>query len=72
MIENVEISGSQSIKLDQFLKWVGEADTGGIAKLMIKEGLVRVNGDLILTRGRILQEGDIVETENNKYKISYT
>jgi ribosome-associated protein len=48
------------IKLDQFLKWQGVADTGGQAKWMIQNGEVRVNGEVETRRGRKLVEGDSV------------
>jgi ribosome-associated protein len=32
------MTDDQIIKLDQFLKWVGAAQTGGEAKLMIQGG----------------------------------
>jgi ribosome-associated protein len=49
-----------TIKLDQFLKWVGAAQTGGEAKLLIQDGHVQVNGGLELRRGRKLVTGDRV------------
>lgn len=49
-----------TIKLDQFLKWQGLADTGGEAKLMIADGQVRVNGEPETRRGRKLRPGDEV------------
>lgn len=53
-------SGTATIKLDQFLKWVGAAQTGGEAKLLIQDGQVQVNGELELRRGRKLVAGDRV------------
>ncbi|MBD1838290.1 RNA-binding S4 domain-containing protein [Coleofasciculus sp. FACHB-64] len=49
-----------TIKLDQFLKWVGMAQTGGQAKLLIQQGFVLVNGTLETRRGRQLVSGDRV------------
>ena len=43
---------SETIKLDQLLKFAGIAQTGGQSKLMIKEGLVLLNGETVLERGR--------------------
>lgn len=62
---------SKNIKLDQFLKWVGEADTGGTAKLLIKEGIITVNGERVRERGKKLIDGDIVEIleKNKRYKV---
>lgn len=54
---------STSIKLDQFLKWEGITATGGEAKLMIQNGMIRVNGRLEERRGKSLVPGDIVEVE---------
>ncbi|MEO1764997.1 MAG: RNA-binding S4 domain-containing protein, partial [Cyanobacteria bacterium J06629_18] len=42
------------IKLDQFLKFLGVAQTGGQAKHMIMDGGVKVNGELETRRGRKL------------------
>lgn len=49
-----------TIKLDQFLKWVGVAPTGGQAKLMIQDGEVLVNGAIETRRGKKLVTGDRV------------
>ena len=48
------------IKLDSFLKWQNLIDTGGQAKLVIQDGLVRVNGKVETRRGRKLVNGDKV------------
>lgn len=53
-------SPEQSIKLDQFLKWVGLAQSGGQAKLLIQTGLVEVNDVVETRRGRKLFPGDQV------------
>jgi len=43
---------NETIKLDQFLKFVGIAPTGGQAKLLIEDGRVKVNGMTETRRGR--------------------
>ena len=48
------------LKLDQFLKWQGLVETGGQAKVMIRNGEVRVNGQVETRRGRKLVNGDKV------------
>ncbi len=53
-------TSSNTIKLDQFLKWVGIAPTGGQAKLMIQDGDVMVNDMIETRRGRKLVSGDRV------------
>jgi ribosome-associated protein len=51
---------SETIKLDQFLKFCGEVSTGGQAKVMIQSGQVQVNGETETRRGRKLVTGDRV------------
>ena len=54
-------TADQPIRLDQFIKLKGLAETGGQAKVMIQGGQVRVNGEVETRRGRQLQPGDRVE-----------
>lgn len=53
-------ASEHTIKLDQFIKWVGAVQTGGEAKLLIQDGRVKVNGKVEFQRGRKLVEGDRV------------
>jgi ribosome-associated protein len=62
MTEEVRIQ-TASIKLDQFLKWADITSSGGEAKIMITNGLVRVNGQVEGRRGKNLVTGDIVDVE---------
>lgn len=57
------------IKLDQFLKLVGVASTGGQAKLMILDGDIKVNGIVETRRGRKLVSGDQVMVEGKTYDV---
>lgn len=67
-VEQIEIN-TDYIKLDQFLKWAGACDNGAEAKGFILDGLVKVNGNVELQRGKKLRNCDIVEFENKKYKV---
>lgn len=58
-----------SIKLDQFLKWVGVVQTGGEAKLLIQQGQVCVNGAVETRRGRKLVEGDRVAVFGERFVV---
>jgi ribosome-associated protein len=49
------------IKLDQLLKYANIAENGGMAKWMIMDGLIKVNGELVLQRGKKIVPGDVVE-----------
>ncbi len=57
------------IKLGQALKAAGLVDSGVEAKFVIQDGLVLVNGNVELQRGKKLIDGDIVEFEGNQIKI---
>ena len=57
------------IKLDQLLKLENIASTGGEAKMMILDGLVKVNGVVELARGKKIRSGDLVEVFDEKIKV---
>lgn len=67
----IEVSiDTDFIKLDQFLKFCGAVQTGGQAKMVIADGLVRVNDEVCLQRGKKIRKGDLVEIEDyNKYIV---
>ena len=58
----IQIS-TEYIKLDQILKYTGVCFDGAEAKEMIKQGLVTVNGEAELRRGRKLYEDDKVKVD---------
>ena len=51
------------IKLDQFLKFCGIAQTGGQAKMMIADGLVKVNGEVSRQRGKKIRKNDKIKVD---------
>ncbi len=57
------------IKLGQALKAAGLVGSGVDAKLMIQDGLVKVNGNIETQRGKKLYDGDLVEFEKEQIKI---
>lgn len=60
---------SEYIKLDQFLKLADVASTGGHAKFLILEGLVKLNGEIEIRRGKKIRPGDIIEVEGAKIRV---
>lgn len=58
-----------TIKLDQFLKYVGCVQTGGQAKILIKYGDVEVNGTVETRRGRKLVAGDRVTVNQETFIV---
>lgn len=65
---NVPLGGG-SIRLGQFLKLAGIL-SGGEAKEAVAEGLVTVNGEVDLRRGRQLAVGDVVGVDRNRFRVS--
>lgn len=57
------------IKLGQALKAANLVSSGVEAKFVIQDGLVKVNGQTELQRGKKLYDGDIVEFNNEKVKV---
>lgn len=58
------------IKLGQAMKAAGFVDSGVEAKMVILDGLVKVNGEVEVQRGKKLYDGDEVEFEGNIIKIT--
>lgn len=56
---DVAISGD-SIRLGQFLKLANLVESGGHAKEVIAAGEVRVNGEVVTSRGHLLSDADVV------------
>jgi ribosome-associated protein len=52
---------TEFIKLDQLLKHASVVDSGGLAKMMIQDGMVRLNGETETQRGKKIRPGDLVE-----------
>ena len=57
------------IKLGQALKAANLVDSGFMAKMVIQDGLVSVNGEVETRRGKKLIDGDIVSFEGETIKI---
>ena len=57
------------IKLGQALKAAGLVESGVDAKFVILDGLVKVNGQVEVQRGKKLFSGDVIEFEGNKVTI---
>ena len=57
------------IKLGQALKLAGLSGNGVKKKNDITDGLVKVNGEIELRRGRKLYDGDEFEYDGNKVRV---
>lgn len=57
------------IKLGQALKLAGVVEDGVEAKYVIADGLVKVNGEVDVRRGRKVYEGDVISYDGNEIKV---
>ena len=57
------------IKLGQALKLAGLVESGVDAKLEIKEGFVKVNGQVEVQRGKKIRPGDVIEYDGQQIKV---
>ena len=62
---------TEYIKLQDILKLAGLTYTGGEAKVMVQEGLVKVNGEVCTMRGKKIRPGDTVEFEGKTLEVRY-
>jgi ribosome-associated protein len=60
------------IKLDSFMKYVGEAETGGDAKRLISDGEVFVDGEKCTQRGKKIYKGSFVRYKGKTWVITGT
>lgn len=52
------------IKLDQSLKLAGVIGQGSDAKILINDGMIKVNDEICTMRGKKLRSGDVVSVED--------
>lgn len=61
--------GDDYIKLGQLLKKSNMMSSGVDAKMVILDGLVSVNGEVELRRGKKIYPGDVVTFEGESVKV---
>jgi len=57
------------IELIRLLKYLRWSETGGHAKIMVEEGLVKRNGEVEYRKRAKIRKGDVVEAEGKKVRI---
>jgi ribosome-associated protein len=60
------------IRLGQFLKLAGLADTGADARVLLDLGEVEVNGEAESRRGRQLRPGDVIAVGATSVRVAVT
>lgn len=60
---------TETIELQQLLKVLNFVQTGGEAKIVIAEGLVKINGEVETKRRKKLRKNDVMEYKNQTVRI---
>ena len=59
-MQTIEIN-TETIQLDQLLKWAGIIESGGQVKLLLADELIKLNGAIETAKRRKIKPGDIIE-----------
>lgn len=68
-METFDLDGHEYIALNDLLKVVGLCASGGMAKSVIADGLVKVDGELELRKRCKLRSGQVIEFSGSKVII---
>ena len=61
-METIKIN-TETIQLDQLLKWTGIIASGGEVKVLLEDQRIKLNGTIETARRRKLKIGDVVEID---------
>ncbi|WP_294376968.1 RNA-binding S4 domain-containing protein [uncultured Clostridium sp.] len=61
---------TEIIKLDAFMKYAAIVSSGSEAKFYIQDGMVKVNNEICMQRGKKLKSGDVVNFEGEDYEVT--
>ena len=67
-VERIKID-SEFIRLQDLLKLSGVCATGGMAKVVIQNGEVLVNGEVCTMRGKKMRAGDRARFDNTEIEV---
>jgi ribosome-associated protein len=67
---NTIIINKEPVELFKILKFEGIVGSGGEAKVIISEGLVRVNGEVETQKRKKIVSGDTIEFMDETYQIT--
>jgi len=69
-MEEFDLEGGEYVELNSLLKLTGLCSSGGIAKMMIAEGNVLVDGQVELRKRCKIRSGQQVEFEGQQITIT--
>ena len=65
------IINREPVELYKVLKFEGLVGTGGEAKMVVADGLVLVNGEPEMRKRCKLKAGDVIEFNNQSYRLVF-
>ena len=68
-MENFALEGHDFIELHQLLKVTGICDSGGMAKVLIADGRVKVDHKIELRKRCKIYSGQLVETDGKQVRV---
>ena len=63
------LGGKEYIELNNLLKVMGLCDSGGIAKMLIADGLVKVDGAIELRKRCKIRAGQVVDFQGETIEV---
>ncbi|WP_298039557.1 RNA-binding S4 domain-containing protein [uncultured Desulfuromonas sp.] len=68
-MEEFDLEGREFIELNNLLKITGQCPSGGMAKAVIAEGCVKVDGAVELRKRCKIRKGQVVEFEGRQVAV---
>jgi len=69
-MEVFELEGREYIELNNLLKITGLCESGGMAKILISEGRVKVDNKVELRKRCKIRSGQIIEFDGQQVRVS--
>lgn len=67
---NTIFINKEPVELFKILKFEGIVGSGGEAKMVISEGMVKVNGDIETQKRKKIVSGDTIEFMDEQFKVT--
>jgi len=68
-MQTFSLEGREYIELNNLLKVVGLVESGGLAKILIAEGMVNVDGHIELRKRCKIRAGQVVSFQGEKISV---
>ena len=69
-METFDLNGHEFVELNNLLKLTGMCSSGGIAKMMIADSQVTVNGEVELRKRCKIRSGQVVEFADRQVTVT--